>query len=141
MNAADFLTIVSTAFSSWKKREQLSTVAGEPAVHRAAHSAAPLREKENSSVNKHSWRKVKIQHRLRVWKKEDCFCCCYFGTHCYSVWHCLNTDSFLPAFGFSFSCLIFPQAKWKESICKDMGGKKSCFFKNSASIKNFCFTQ
>lgn len=54
------------------------------------------------------------------------FCCCYFGTCCYSVWHCLNTAVFFPAFGFSFSYfLIFPQAKWKESTGKEMkGGKK-----------------
>lgn len=63
------------------------------------------------------------------------FCCCYFGTCCYSVWHCLNTAVFFPAFGLSFSYfLIFPQAKWKESIGKEMkGGKKSfCYFFKAA---------
>jgi len=77
VSKADFLTVVSTAFSGWRRWEQLSvslcTVAWEPAVHRAAHSATPLREKERSSVNKHSWRKVKIQHQWRVWKKEVCY--------------------------------------------------------------------
>lgn len=78
--------------------------AGCPIGTRTVCSTAPLKEMENSSLNKHSWRNVIIEHQLWIGMEKEriAFCCCCFCKFCYSIWHCPNTDSFSCGLGVFF---------------------------------------
>lgn len=124
--------------------------AGCPISTRTACSTAPLKEMENSSLNKHSWRNVIIEHQLWIgmeFRKKGLLVVVVAFANFVTLFGIVQILSvFHEVWGFFFQTqfFVFPQAKWKERRGKEVKNKVLLIiFKENPNIpsKIFCFPQ